>query len=105
MERACQCPSWCSVWRLSCRNTPSLGEREGATGEIFRGGGAGTEGGGWGAGGAFELSTLGKEVIPIMRYVIIHTMCSGVRPFGVSLLVVGYDEDEPYLYQCDPSVR
>lgn len=32
--------------------------------------------------------------------------CRGVRPFGVSLLVAGWDEDEqkPYLYQCDPSV-
>ena len=30
----------------------------------------------------------------------------GVRPFGVSLLLAGWDEDEerPYLYQCDPSV-
>ena len=28
----------------------------------------------------------------------------GVRPFGVSLLIVGYDEDRPYLFQCDPSV-
>ena len=28
----------------------------------------------------------------------------GVRPFGVSLLVAGFDEDRPYLYQCDPSV-
>jgi 20S proteasome alpha/beta subunit len=30
----------------------------------------------------------------------------GVRPFGVSLLMAGWDEDEekPYLYQCDPSV-
>ena len=30
----------------------------------------------------------------------------GVRPFGVSLLIAGWDEDEqkPYLYQCDPSV-
>ncbi len=28
----------------------------------------------------------------------------GVRPFGVSLLIVGYDEETPYLYQCDPSV-
>lgn len=30
----------------------------------------------------------------------------GVRPFGVSLLIAGWDEDKerPYLYQCDPSV-
>ena len=30
----------------------------------------------------------------------------GVRPFGVSLLIAGWDEDSetPYLYQCDPSV-
>eukprot|EP00825_Cyclidium_porcatum_P046135 TRINITY_DN7184_c0_g1_i4.p1 TRINITY_DN7184_c0_g1~~TRINITY_DN7184_c0_g1_i4.p1 ORF type:complete len:142 (-),score=54.36 TRINITY_DN7184_c0_g1_i4:316-741(-) len=27
----------------------------------------------------------------------------GVRPFGVSLLVAGYDEDGPSLYQLDPS--
>lgn len=33
-------------------------------------------------------------------------MSSGVRPFGVSLLICGYDydEDRPFLYQCDPSV-
>ena len=32
--------------------------------------------------------------------------CSGVRPFGVSLLLAGWDEDggKPFLYQCDPSV-
>lgn len=38
---------------------------------------------------------------------IIHAyIFSGVRPFGVSLLLAGWDEDEerPYLYQCDPSV-
>jgi 20S proteasome alpha/beta subunit len=29
---------------------------------------------------------------------------SGVRPFGVSLLMAGYDEDDgPALYQVDPS--
>ncbi|CAD5125256.1 DgyrCDS13498 [Dimorphilus gyrociliatus] len=34
-----------------------------------------------------------------------YTQSGGVRPFGVSLLVAGWDEDEerPYLYQCDPS--
>lgn len=31
---------------------------------------------------------------------------SGVRPFGVSLLVSGWDNDtkSPHLFQCDPSV-
>jgi 20S proteasome subunit alpha 2 len=34
------------------------------------------------------------------------TQSGGVRPFGVSLLVAGWDVDakRPYLYQCDPSV-
>ena len=27
----------------------------------------------------------------------------GVRPFGVSLLVAGFDDDGPQLYQVDPS--
>lgn len=30
--------------------------------------------------------------------------CRGVRPFGVSLLIAGWDEDRPYLFQSDPSV-
>ncbi|PSR95949.1 Proteasome subunit alpha type-2-A like [Actinidia chinensis var. chinensis] len=29
--------------------------------------------------------------------------CSGVRPFGVSLLVAGFDDKGPQLYQVDPS--
>lgn len=29
--------------------------------------------------------------------------CRGVRPFGVSLLICGWDNDRPYLFQCDPS--
>ncbi|KAG8257571.1 Proteasome subunit alpha type-2 [Homalodisca vitripennis] len=35
-----------------------------------------------------------------------NSLCSaqsGVRPFGVSLLICGWDEDRPYLFQCDPS--
>eukprot|EP01031_Cornospumella_fuschlensis_P044166 gene44166-53996_t len=32
-----------------------------------------------------------------------YTQSGGVRPFGVSCLVAGYDEDGPQLYQVDPS--
>ncbi|KAL1122929.1 hypothetical protein AAG570_003254 [Ranatra chinensis] len=32
-----------------------------------------------------------------------YTQSGGVRPFGVSLLICGWDEDKPALYQCDPS--
>jgi len=32
-----------------------------------------------------------------------YTQSGGVRPFGVSLLVAGYDRDEPQLFQVDPS--
>ncbi|XP_062215450.1 proteasome subunit alpha type-2-like [Phragmites australis] len=32
-----------------------------------------------------------------------HSLGSGVRPFGVSLLIVGYDDNGPQLYQVDPS--
>ena len=33
------------------------------------------------------------------------TQSGGVRPFGVSLLIAGWDKDEnrPFLFQCDPS--
>jgi 20S proteasome subunit alpha 2 len=31
------------------------------------------------------------------------TQSGGVRPFGVSMLVAGYDDDGPHLYQVDPS--
>jgi 20S proteasome subunit alpha 2 len=32
-----------------------------------------------------------------------YTQSGGVRPFGISLLVAGYDETGPHLYQVDPS--
>ncbi|GJQ72905.1 hypothetical protein Trydic_g1552 [Trypoxylus dichotomus] len=32
-----------------------------------------------------------------------YTQSGGVRPFGVSLLVCGWDNNRPYLFQCDPS--
>ena len=32
------------------------------------------------------------------------SLFSGVRPFGVSLLICGWNEGRPYLFQSDPSV-
>merc|ERR1711983_445457 len=32
-----------------------------------------------------------------------YTQSGGVRPFGVSLLICGWDSDRPFLFQCDPS--
>ncbi|XP_077290872.1 proteasome alpha2 subunit [Arctopsyche grandis] len=32
-----------------------------------------------------------------------YTQSGGVRPFGVSLLICGWDDGRPYLFQCDPS--
>lgn len=32
-----------------------------------------------------------------------YTQAGGVRPFGVSLLIAGYDDDGPQLFQADPS--
>ncbi|KAK9761637.1 Proteasome subunit alpha type-2 [Basidiobolus ranarum] len=41
-----------------------------------------------------------KDVAGVMQE---FTQRGGVRPFGVSLLVAGYDEHGPSLYQVDPS--
>lgn len=30
-------------------------------------------------------------------------LSGGVRPFGVSVLTAGYDDEGPHLYQIDPS--
>merc|ERR1711934_42557 len=51
-----------------------------------------------------------KEQIPVSQIVVEmasimqeFTQSGGVRPFGVSLLVAGYDAKGPQLYQVDPS--
>jgi len=51
-----------------------------------------------------------KDPIPVARLVqhlasVMQefTQSGGVRPFGVSLLIAGYDENGPQLYQVDPS--
>ncbi|KAF9188508.1 Proteasome subunit alpha type-2 [Haplosporangium sp. Z 767] len=41
-----------------------------------------------------------KEIASVMQE---FTQSGGVRPFGVSLLIAGFDESGPMLYQVDPS--
>lgn len=43
---------------------------------------------------------LTKEVAKVMQE---FTQQGGVRPFGVSLLIAGFDHKGPQLYQADPS--
>ncbi|OQR99112.1 threonine protease family T01A [Achlya hypogyna] len=45
-------------------------------------------------------SILVREIAAVMQE---FTQSGGVRPFGVSLLYAGFDEDGPQLYQIDPS--
>ncbi|CAM9193759.1 unnamed protein product [Chrysoparadoxa australica] len=46
------------------------------------------------------VSQLVRETALVMQE---YTQSGGVRPFGVSLLVAGYDDDGPQLFQVDPS--
>lgn len=46
------------------------------------------------------VSQLVREVASVMQE---FTQSGGVRPFGVSLLIAGYDDKGPQLYQADPS--
>jgi len=46
------------------------------------------------------VGALVKQTAGVMQE---YTQSGGVRPFGVSLLVAGYDDDGPHLYQVDPS--
>ncbi|CAE7859611.1 PAB1, partial [Symbiodinium sp. KB8] len=41
-----------------------------------------------------------REIAAVMQE---FTQSGGVRPFGVALLIAGFDEDGPQLYQVDPS--
>jgi len=46
------------------------------------------------------VSQIVRELASVMQE---FTQSGGVRPFGVSLLVAGYDDKGPQLYQVDPS--
>ena len=46
------------------------------------------------------VSNLCRETSAIIQE---FTQSGGVRPFGVSMLVAGYDDEGPHLYQLDPS--
>lgn len=46
------------------------------------------------------VGQLVRETATVMQE---FTQSGGVRPFGVSLLMAGYDENGPQLYQVDPS--
>jgi len=46
------------------------------------------------------VSNLCRETAQIVQE---FTQSGGVRPFGVSLLTAGYDDEGPHLYQIDPS--
>jgi len=46
------------------------------------------------------VTLLARELATVMQE---FTQSGGVRPFGVSLLVAGYDDEGPQLYQVDPS--
>lgn len=46
------------------------------------------------------MSTISRETAKVVQE---FTQAGGVRPFGVSVLLAGYDEEGPHLYQIDPS--
>ncbi|WMV49006.1 hypothetical protein MTR67_042391 [Solanum verrucosum] len=49
---------------------------------------------------SIPVTQLVRETAAVMQE---FTQSGGVRPFGVSLLVAGYDDKGPQLYQVDPS--
>lgn len=46
------------------------------------------------------VHSLSKEIANVMQE---YTQSGGVRPFGVCLLIAGYDRDGNHLFQIDPS--
>ena len=46
------------------------------------------------------VSEIAQNAADVMQE---YTQSGGVRPFGVSLLVAGYDHEGPQLFQVDPS--
>merc|ERR1712046_297717 len=46
------------------------------------------------------VSQVVREQAAIMQE---FTQSGGVRPFGVSLMIAGYDDQGPHLYQVDPA--
>jgi len=49
---------------------------------------------------SIPVAQLVRDIAAVMQE---FTQSGGVRPFGLSLLVVGYDDDGPQLFQVDPS--
>lgn len=49
---------------------------------------------------AIPVEQITRKTAAVMQE---YTQQGGVRPFGVSLLIAGYDDDGPALFQADPS--
>eukprot|EP00310_Coccolithus_braarudii_P010554 CAMPEP_0183367594 /NCGR_PEP_ID=MMETSP0164_2-20130417/93014_1 /TAXON_ID=221442 /ORGANISM="Coccolithus pelagicus ssp braarudi, Strain PLY182g" /LENGTH=236 /DNA_ID=CAMNT_0025543549 /DNA_START=16 /DNA_END=726 /DNA_ORIENTATION=- len=50
-----------------------------------------------------DTMPVSQAVLGMGRVMQEFTQSGGVRPFGASLLVAGYDDEGPHLYQVDPS--
>lgn len=50
-----------------------------------------------------ELVPVSQLCLEVSNVVQEFTQAGGVRPFGVSLLMAGFDDNGPHLYQIDPS--
>lgn len=50
-----------------------------------------------------EVQPVSQVVLETAQLMQEYTQSGGVRPFGISCLVAGYDDDGPQLFQVDPS--